>query len=245
MSLLQVFWVESLSDNNKVMIMKERKMTDIRVATIERNKIIIDLYTKGLSTESIGSTFNMTPTRINQILREHASDDVKKARKNNKINALIDKGREEFKEYFEKYRKIPTVSKLVSILGENKPNEHISRCHEEMRNLPIYKDSLLETKKEQLIHELQRVATLIGKTPCTKDVRAHSAYSIMMYVRFFGSVKNAQLAAGLKPNEHGGKKITETDKIVSMYQQGFSAKVIHETLGVSLNRVYYHIKKII
>jgi hypothetical protein len=52
---------------------------------------------------------------------------------------------------------------------------------------------------EELLDELRTAATLLGRPPRTRDVRAYCDYSLGPYMRAFGGLKNAIEAAGIDP----------------------------------------------
>jgi len=57
---------------------------------------------------------------------------------------------------------------------------------------------------EELLQDLKAVADKLGKTPSIKDIIRHCKYSHATYKRYFGSIINAQQAAGLISNKSGG-----------------------------------------
>ena len=56
----------------------------------------------------------------------------------------------------------------------------------------------------ELIRHLQKLATLLGRTPTRFDMNAADGPSHTVYTRHFGTLRNAQASAGLKPNGRGG-----------------------------------------
>ena len=58
--------------------------------------------------------------------------------------------------------------------------------------------------REELVQHLLNLATTLGHTPRQKDISRVSPPDHTIYYRYFGSLRAAQEAAGLKPNHYGG-----------------------------------------
>ena len=65
-----------------------------------------------------------------------------------------------------------------------------------------YSDSI-SYSDTNLIQHLQKLAALLGRTPNQSDVNSADGPYHVTYVRHFGTWHNAQVVAGLKPNELG------------------------------------------
>jgi hypothetical protein len=60
-------------------------------------------------------------------------------------------------------------------------------------------------RRDRAIQHLRRLAKRLGRTPGFRDIVRHSPPSHETYLRLFGSIRGAQIAAGLTPNERGGR----------------------------------------
>ena len=60
----------------------------------------------------------------------------------------------------------------------------------------------------ELLEQLRELAALVDRTPSWRDVNAYGPPSHMTYVKRFGSIRNAQTAAGLKPNRINADRST-------------------------------------
>ena len=66
---------------------------------------------------------------------------------------------------------------------------------------------LLRYTDEELISSLQRLAAEVGRTPTMYEINSDArTASHSTYVNRFGSLTDAQKAAGLEPNERGGAR---------------------------------------
>jgi hypothetical protein len=66
--------------------------------------------------------------------------------------------------------------------------------------------------KDEMLEEMRRLAGLLKRTPNSRDIRTYGIYCTDSYLHYFGSLRNAQKKAGLKPNKRG-----RPGKIVNHY----------------------------
>jgi hypothetical protein len=66
-----------------------------------------------------------------------------------------------------------------------------------------------------LLSHLKELAQQLGKTPSKKDIAAARKASYDTYYAHFGSLRNAQIEAGLVPTESGVKKRYSDDDLLN------------------------------
>lgn len=78
---------------------------------------------------------------------------------------------------------------------------------ERLRDVPMAREASRPIKhnRESLIEKLRALGAQFGYTPGVREINAAGAPHHVTYYRHFGSLRAAQIAAGLNPNEIGGR----------------------------------------
>lgn len=173
-----------------------------------RDSKIVEMYVTGQFTaEEVATLFGIKFTqRIFQILNKAGIDRIEVRKK--KVDVSIEIFKKLFWEWIEKKQQIPNLTSLLNLTRNRyKPNV-----------IPIYRQLVKEAKakgykkfhgksikKEILLSDLKNMAQELGRTPTVRDILRHNR-SHVTYINTFGSIKNAQIEAGLKPNTRGAQR---------------------------------------
>jgi phage terminase small subunit len=71
---------------------------------------------------------------------------------------------------------------------------------------PTFSGRQIIYSKDELINHMRELASQLGRTPSQKDIAVAGKVSYYTYYTHFGSLRNAQVAAGLVPTESAVKK---------------------------------------
>jgi hypothetical protein len=157
---------------------------------------------KTLDTKLTAKEFGVTPTRINQVLREGGTS-MLEIRKNHLYTL-----REKYEELAEKFGRVPTLPELKRLsprCDKKSFHDFAKAFQKEMLQKGKEKWRPPSASKEALIQSLQELAKKTKSTPSNTTI-GKTGFSHMTFVRMFGSIRNAQLEAGLLPNPRGKQK---------------------------------------
>jgi len=166
----------------------------------KRNKEIIEQLMSGKTVKELSGIYKLDDERIRQIAKK-AGIDYKKRHKQLRYEAELPKLIAKAKE-INRQLTIPIFYEL----GITYP-PLIKYYQQELEKLGFKK---INTKKgnrftnEEMLEDLKALAHQSGKTPGIKDIIRHCRHSYATYRKYFGTLINAQRAAGLIPNKRGG-----------------------------------------
>lgn len=171
--------------------------------TVERQKIMHELYTTSGDTTlaEIGELFGVTRERVRQLVSRQSEDKYRKAgKRTDPVQiAKIARTSDNMKVCYKQARTNPkNVEECLRALELWEPVNRLWRIRTKRK-----KRLKLEKRQEFLIKEMKRVALEIKHTPGTKDMHGNGRPWFTQYYRDFGSMRSAQIAAGLEPNSVG------------------------------------------
>ncbi len=177
----------------------------------QRNDLIKKLALKGMDMSKIGLKLDITRERVRQIINELGIDIwAIREKKRKPALRLLEK---KFDKLAKKYQRIPTYKEL------NLKSCEYLMDHAKKLSVKYKKDGYKKihadiTPHTTLIKELKRISKIVGHVPTSKEVLKHSVFAHTTFYYRFGSMQNAQIAAGFKPNQVGQKStITKQDLI--------------------------------
>lgn len=142
----------------------------------------------GMTFEDIGRLEGLTRERVRQIVRR-AGVTVAESREAMRRAAMVETVCEECG--------VP-VERRDSQVGRAAYCSPICGNRSRGRQLRVWTE-------DSLTAHLRSLADRLGRTPSQHDVNRHSPPSHMSFVRRFGSLRNAQRAAGLTPNRRNAE----------------------------------------
>lgn len=146
----------------------------------ERDATIADLYEGGLNMREIGDRYGICRERVRQVLK--------------RLGVASRGPRGERKE------RVLVPCAVCGKVTRRLPHEKHKRACGNVCGGKLYR----KWTPENLRSHLSRLAQKLGKTPGINDINVHGPPDHMAYVRNFGSIREAQIAAGLTPNRRGG-----------------------------------------
>ena len=158
----------------------------------DRNAEIVEEHLRGTSQVDSAKRFGVSRERIRQLLR--------RAGVPTDLSAAL--------------RRL-SHSKTIrcEICGQPRFVEHASRAGKTCGRGPCLRGVVGPPEKyegEELLQHLRDLAASLGYTPRQKDINRVGPPVHTTYFRYFGSLRAAQAAAGLKPNAHGGWQRAES-----------------------------------
>ncbi len=162
-----------------------------------RNKKVIEEIKKGRKLVDLEQKFEISRERIRQIVVKSGVDYQ---------SILSGRRKERYRQILREVFGICKTKGCILTYDEfskkfNSSRDLYSLICKEMLRKGFKKAS--RSDKEKLIQHLLELKKSLGHTPGIRDISKAGKHSHMMYYYNFGSLTNAQKAAGMKPNKVG------------------------------------------
>lgn len=145
-----------------------------------RREAMVEEYKAGDTLESIGKRHGVSRQRVDQVLKKFGVE--RRARGASKVTwRCAGCGREE--------AMVPGIARRRKYCSTGCAKDHIQRKR-------VFSN-------EELVAFLHDLAGQLGHTPSLREINASTGPSHTTYVYHFGSLRAAQIAAGLEPNRVG------------------------------------------
>ena len=162
----------------------KRKAMDVSDVIARRNEKVIDLHRQGYNFREIGEQFGMSHEWARQIVRKAG---ITAEQSNEYVGRIIDW--------------------TCAHCGKTKKRRAREARGRNFCSLRCAAESGAmgppRLNERELIDHLRKLARELGHTPDHYEINAAIGPCHVSYVRYFGSTQNAQIAAGLPPNEQG------------------------------------------
>lgn len=163
------------------------------------------LYESGWTQEDIGTLFGVTRERVRQLIRAVGCDVFNRTNGRGRVDHLmIMAAARSSGSFAEAGRKLGLdASRVVEITKRLGTYESLRRLYRLRRRRTLLQPAALIAQLKDLAHR-------IGRTPSINDMNGDPQTAThMTFVRVFGTVRAAQVAAGLVPNAIGDRGHTD------------------------------------
>ncbi len=160
-------------------------------------------YEAGLSTGDLARKYHVSRQRIHQLLK----------RTGEPFKNATDKQKREERHYAAFIEIVKQQGFIPSLKEMKKHGDCVCLHYYEFRKKAqkegyVYRKAVrlvpLNTeKREALLNHIKLLAQKLGYTPSKSEIEVSSEFSTGNYIRYFGTISNAQKLAGLKPNKRG------------------------------------------